>query len=39
MTSMHRADENHMITHLSKVSKSDSADGKVLAGWRGQKIR
>lgn len=33
MTNMHRADENRMITDLSKVSNSDSADVEVLAGW------
>lgn len=39
MTRTHRADESHMITDLSKVSPPDSADVKVLAGWRGQGIR
>lgn len=38
MTNMHRADESRMITDLSKVSNSDSAAVKVLAGWRGGKL-
>lgn len=39
MTNMHRADENGMITDLSKVSNSDTADVEVPVGWLGQKIR
>lgn len=32
MTNMHRVDENRVITDVSKVSNSDSVDGKVRAG-------
>lgn len=32
MTNMHRVDENRVITDVSKVSNSDSVDGKVLTG-------
>lgn len=33
MTNMHRVDENCMITDLSKVSNSDTADVDVLVSW------